>query len=89
MITIALAINSKTQKIIVPPKCITKAFSADDASITKKIEDLAYKTLIELMASKPTFAAIKSTIKRSVEVYVERKTERRPLIIPVVMDQNK
>ena len=89
MITIALAINSKSQKIIVPPKCITRAFSADDDHITKKIEDLANNTLIELMKLKPNFATIKSTIKKAVEVYVERKTERKPLVIPVVMDENK
>ena len=89
MITIALAINSKTQKIIVPPKCITRAFTTDDNNIVKKIEELSNKTLIELMASKPNFATIKTTLKRAVEIYVERKTERKPLVIPVVMDENK
>ena len=41
------------------------------------------------MANKPNFATIKSTLKRVVEIYVERKTERKPLVIPVVMDENK
>ena len=89
MITIALAINSKNSKIIVPPKCITRAFTADDNNIVKKIEDLANKTLTDLMETKPNFATIKSTLKRTVEIYVERKTERRPLVIPVVMDENR
>ena len=88
MITIAVTINSKTQKIVVAPKCITRAFSADDANLTKRIEEIARKGLEELMQTKPTFAAIKSTLKKCIEVYVERKTERRPLIIPVVMDEN-
>ena len=89
MITIAVAINSKTSKIIVPPKCITRAFTADDNNIVKKIEDLSNKTLTDLMETKPNFATIKSTLKKVVEIYVERKTERRPLVIPVVMDENK
>ena len=89
MIAIAVAINSKTQKIIVPPKCITRAFIADDANITKKIEDIAQSALLDVMKAKPTFASIKSTLKHAVEVYVERKTERKPLVIPVVMDENK
>ena len=89
MISIAVAINSKSSKIIVPPKCITRAFTADDNNIVKKIEDLANKTLTELMETKPNFATIKSTLKRTVEVYVERKTERKPLVIPVVMDENR
>ena len=89
MISIAVTINSKTQKVIVPPKCITRAFSADDAHLTKRIEEIAKEGLEELMKTKPNFASIKSTLKKCIEVYVERKTERRPLIIPVVMDENK
>ena len=89
MIAISVVINSKTQKIIVPPKCITRAFSADDAKLTSRIEDIAKQGLEELMAQKPTFAAIKSTLKKCIEVYVERKTERKPLVIPVVMDEYK
>ena len=89
MICISVVINSKTQKIIVPPKCVTRAFSADDAKLTSRIEDIAKQGLEVLMAQKPTFAAIKSTLKKCIEVYVERKTERKPLVIPVVMDENK
>jgi len=89
MITIAVAINSKTQKIIVAPKCITKAFISDDDHISKRIEEIATAELIKLMKDKPTFATIKSTLKKCVETYVLRKTDRKPLIIPVVMDENK
>ena len=89
MIAISVVINSKTQKVIVPPKCFTRAFSADDAHLTKRIEEIALQGLEELMKQKPTFASIKSTLKKCIEVYVERKTERKPLIIPVVMDENK
>ena len=89
MICVSVVINSKNQKIIVPPKCITRAFSADDAKLTSKIEEIARQGLETLMQEKPTFASIKSTLKRCIEVYVERKTERKPLVIPVVMDENK
>ena len=89
MIAISVVINSKTQKVIVPPKCITRAFSTDDSKLTSRIEDIAKQGLEELMQTKPTFAAIKSTLKKCIEVYVERKTERRPLVIPVVMDEYK
>lgn len=88
MICISVVINSKTHKIIVPPKCITRAFSVDDAKLTSRIEEIAKNGLEELMKQKPTFASIKSTLKKCIEVYVERKTERKPLVIPVVMDEN-
>lgn len=89
MICISVVINSKNQKIIVPPKCITRAFSADDAKLTSRIEEIARQGLETLMQQKPTFASIKSTLKKCIEVYIERKTERKPLVIPVVMDENK
>lgn len=87
MITISVGINSKTQKIVVKPRCITKAFSEDE-TIARKIESIVETSLEETMKNKPTFAAIKSTIKNQVQTYVYRKTERKPLIIPVVMDMN-
>ena len=89
VVAIVVTLNSKTQKIVVPPNCFTKAFSADDAKLTSRIEEIAKNGLEELMKEKPTFASIKSTLKKCIEVYVERKTERKPLVIPVVMDENK
>ena len=88
IVAISVVINSKTQKVIVPPRCFTRAFSADDTHLTRRIEEIAKEGMEELMKQKPTFASIKSTLKKFIEVYVERKTERKPLVIPVVMDEN-
>ena len=88
-IGIKYSFGIKKGQIIVPPKCITKAFSANDASISKRIEEITFRALEILMERKTTFANIKSTIKHEVETYVYRKTERKPLIIPVVMDSNE
>lgn len=86
MISIVVGINSKTGKIIVPVKCITKAFISDDAHIVRRIEEIVTTSLEELMQKKTNFSGIKNTIKKVVETYVMRKTERKPLIVPVVMD---
>lgn len=88
IVAISVVINSKTQKVIVPPRCFTRAFSADDTHLTRRIEEIAKEGMEELMKQKPTFASIKSTLKKCIEVYVQRKTERKPLVIPVVMDEN-
>ena len=88
MIAVAVTINSKTSKIIVSPKCITKAFSDKDEKMCRKIEEISFNVLKELMESKPNFATIKSSLKRNIEQYVQMKTERKPLVIPVVMDEN-
>lgn len=87
MISVIVGIDSKKGVMIVPPKCITKAFSSQDEQITKRIESITTKALEILMEKKTNFATIKSTIKNVVETYVYRKTERKPLVIPVVMDK--
>ena len=88
MISVIVGIDSKKGKIVVNPKCITKAFSSNDEHITRRIEEITTKALLILMEEKTTFANIKGTIKKVVETYVYRKTERKPLVIPVVMDTN-
>lgn len=87
LISITVGINSKVGKIIMPPTCITKGFISDDAHIIKRIEDIVSSSLDELMKRKTTFSGIKATIKKDVETYIYRKTERKPLIVPVVMDE--
>lgn len=89
MISVIVGINSKTGKVIVPPKCITKAFSSKDEQIVKRIEDITSQAMEVLMEGKTNFSTIKATIKTVVERYVYRKTERKPLVIPVVMDANE
>lgn len=89
MISIIVGIDSKNGTIIVNPKCVTKAFSSNDEQMAKRIEDIVLYSLQSLMQQKTTFSNIKSTIKRVVEQYIYRKTERKPLVIPVVMDSNK
>ena len=41
------------------------------------------------MASKTTFSQIKAVIRNVVSQYIFRRTEREPMVIPVVMDKIK
>jgi mRNA degradation ribonuclease J1/J2 len=46
----------------------------------------AESALAELMVRKVTFSEIKSTVKTAVSKYIYRKTQRSPMIIPVIMN---
>jgi ribonuclease J len=46
----------------------------------------AEEAMNELMQRKVTFGEIKSTIRAVVSKYIYRKTERSPMIIPVIMN---
>lgn len=87
LISIIVGINSKTGKIIVPPHVITRAFSSEDDTLVYDIEKLTNKILINLLNEKTTFNEIKTTIKELISQFVQRRIERKPMIIPVVMDQ--
>jgi ribonuclease J len=49
----------------------------------------AEEAIRNLMQSKCTFSDIKATIKNEVSSYIFRKTERNPMIIPVIMNVKK
>lgn len=87
IITIIVGISSKKNKIIVPPKVFTKAFASDDRAIVERITQISSEILSKLMESHTSFGEIKNRIKIEVGRYVYRKTEREPLIVPVVMDE--
>ncbi len=87
LISIIVGINSRTGEIIVPPHVITRAFSSEDDTLVNDIEVLTNKMLVKLLAEKTTFSEIKTSIKDLISRFVARRTERKPMIIPVVMDQ--
>ena len=87
LISIIIGISMKKGKVIVPPIVITKAFIDDDQHMSERIAQITSEQLDKIVANHGSFADIKNVIKTEVAKYVYRKTERRPLIVPVVMDE--
>ena len=86
LIAVIIGIDSRKKEIVVPAKVITRAFSDDGGDLAKEITILVNRAMEKLMNESTSFNDIKITIKRLVSTYVERKTERYPMVIPVVMD---
>ena len=87
MIAVIFGISHKRGKVIVPPTIITKAFIADDGKLAERIKQITTEEIEKVVANHGSFADIKNVIKNQIAAYVYRKTERRPLIVPVVMDE--
>ena len=87
LISVIIGISMKKGKVIVPPIVITKAFIDDDQHMSERIAQITKEELDKIVANHGSFADIKNVIRTQVAHYVYRKTERRPLIIPVVMDE--
>ena len=88
LIAVIVGISHKNGKILVGPKVITKAFIDDDSQIKERIKQIANEEIENIIANHGSFADIKNIIKEKVSRYVYVKTERMPLVIPVVMDEN-
>lgn len=87
LIVVTIGISSKKNKIIIPPRIITKAFINDDKIFVDRIGQIVTIILEKLMANRTSFAEIKNVIKFEVGRYVYQKTGREPLVVPVVMDE--
>ena len=86
LIAVVVAIDSRESKLIGNPEIITRGFVNNSVDITNNISEIVTLSLNKKLAEKVTFADIKNEIRRSVANYVYFKSERKPLVIPVVMD---
>ncbi|HBF68086.1 MAG TPA: ribonuclease J [Firmicutes bacterium] len=88
LISIIIGIDSKKGKILTKPVVISKGFTFNEKKITTEIEQLISNKLTLFINNKVTFNEIKSFIKTVVGQYIYKKSERNPVIVPVVMDIN-
>lgn len=90
MVSVLIAIDSKTNTLLMKPQIVSKGFLADTTKtkiiFDKAVEILEYE-LLNLLANKVTFSEIKNTIRNTVSQYLSARTHRRPMIIPLVMNK--
>ncbi len=90
MVAVLVTINSRTNTMVVPPIVYARGFAAaGDSHVIRHSQMHAEEAIRNLMQSKCTFSDIKATIKNEVSSYIFRKTERNPMIIPVIMNVNE
>jgi ribonuclease J len=87
MVAVLVTVNSRTNQMVVPPIVYARGFNAAaDSHVIRHSQMHAEEALKSLMQGKCTFSEIKQTIKNEVSSYIFRKTERNPMIIPVIMN---
>ncbi len=87
LIVVSIGIDSVKSELSIDPKIISKAFIYNDKNLLNDIAEVLKNKLTILIKNKSTFNEIKTTIKNVTAQYVYRKTERKPMIVPVVMDK--
>ncbi len=85
MVAILLTLSKKNE-VIVPPIIYARGFSASaDTHIVRHAQMHAQEALNEALREKASVAEIKGAVRNAVGKYIFRKTERSPMIVPVVM----
>lgn len=91
MVSVLIVLDSKTNKLLALPKVTTAGFvgyGKYEDHLTRHASSQVEEALNELFSSKKvTFNDIKNTIRSVVGKYYYRKTQRNPMIIPIVMNK--
>lgn len=93
MVGVLICLNSKTNRLMAPPKVITVGFvsyGANEEHLTRHASMQVQEALDEMFKTNNhiTFGDIKNTVRSVVSKYYFRKTQRNPMIIPLIMNLN-
>ena len=91
MVSVIVSIDSKANKILVRPNIVSRGFVfiKENQTLLKEAELVVYEALKKKMMQKTTFGELKNTIRGSLEPFLYQKTQRNPLVIPVILNTAK
>ena len=91
MVTVSIVLDSKNSCLLVPPVVHTVGFvsyGAYENHLTRHASTMVKEALDELFLTKRvTFNDIKNTLRSVVSRYYFRKTQRNPMIIPLILNK--
>lgn len=91
MVSVLVVMDSKENKLLCEPKVTTAGFvnyGSYEDHLTRHASSQVVEALEELFQSKKvTFNDIKNTVRAVVSKYYYRKTQRNPMVIPLIMNK--
>lgn len=91
MVSILISMDSHAGKLLCRPVIVSRGFvyMKESTEMIREAESLIQTTLTKLLARKTTFAEIKNTVRDTLEPYFYQKTNRNPMVIPVIMNKKQ
>ncbi|MCR5185334.1 MAG: ribonuclease J [Bacilli bacterium] len=89
MFAITISVDAKTNKLLMPTEFYS--LGAIHANFAKEIEEcrlLVERAIKEKLETKTNFAELKTIVRTIAGDFIYKKTNRKPMIIPVVMSKN-
>ncbi len=89
VVSALISMDSHTNTLLCTPRVVSRGFMylAESEVFMKEAGKIIEKELNELFKGKVTFNGIKNTIRNSLSAYIYDKTQRTPMIIPVIMNK--
>jgi ribonuclease J len=95
VVSVLISMDSRENKLLTRPIVVSRGFMhmVESQTFTKEASKIVENALLELFKGKVNFSSIKNTIRNSVSSFIYDKTNRNPMVIPVIMnrldDENK
>ena len=82
-----IAINKLTGRVETAPEIVTRGFAPGEDGLIERAREIVMETLEASSAEeKADYGVIKEKIRADLKRYISRQTQRRPLIMPVILE---
>ena len=82
-----IAINKLTGLVEIAPEIVTRGFNPGENGLIERAREIVMETLDASSAEeKADYGVIKEKIRTDLKRYISRQTQRRPLIMPVILE---
>lgn len=89
LVAVIVTIDSRYNKILCRPNIVSRGFVyiKESQTLLKEAELIVYDALKKKMQQRTTFSELKNCIRSSLEPYLYKKTNRNPIVIPIILNQ--
>ncbi|MEA4873780.1 ribonuclease J1 [Anaerorhabdus sp.] len=89
LVAVIVTIDSRYNKILCRPNIVSRGFVfiKESQTLLKEAELVVYDSLKKRMEQRTTFGELKNCIRGSLEPFLYKKTNRNPIVIPVILNQ--
>ncbi len=89
LVAVIVTIDSRYNRILCRPSIVSRGFVyiKESQTLLREAELVVYEALKKKMEQCTTFGELKNTIRSSLEPFLYQRTNRNPIVIPVILNQ--
>ncbi len=91
VVTVLVSLDSRNNKLLTKPFILSRGFMflTESGDMMKQAAANVEAAIMELYKGKVTFSDLKNTIRNTVSTFLYDRTNRNPMIIPVIMNRRE